>query len=148
MKGLCLAALLLLPAACAAVRSSATSAETAEEESRARVTFAYSASLLDGLIVDLSHLRRTLATVSAGHKLHLRLLQAPAHRKPFDEGAAVKEMSHLGPAQMPQVAELMKGMYDSWKDKIGAENKHEHEGKTAYNQEIKLLEAKKDSRGW
>jgi len=61
----------------------------------------------------------------------------------FDEQAAVVAMDKMGPAQMPAMLGLLKGMYASWKDKIGTANKREKDEKRDFDAEIKNLEEKK-----
>jgi len=64
-------------------------------------------------------------------------------KKAFDAEAAVKQMDKLGPAQMPAMLGLLKGMYSSWKDKIGSANKREKDEKKDFSSEIADLELKK-----
>merc|ERR1719191_1719266 len=54
-------------------------------------------------------------------------------------------MAQLGqdPKQMPAMVTLLKGMYDTWKDKITQENKYEQQQKKTFDQTIKELEVKK-----
>jgi len=66
-----------------------------------------------------------------------------AEKSKFDPTAAAAEMDKMGPAQMPAMLGLLKGMYGSWKDKIGTANKREKEEKHTFDDEIKNLEAKK-----
>merc|ERR1719161_3397430 len=66
-----------------------------------------------------------------------------AEKPKFDPEAAVAQMDKMGPAQMPAMLGLLKGMYSSWKDKIGTANKREKEEKNLFDEEIKNLEAKK-----
>merc|ERR1719265_131488 len=61
----------------------------------------------------------------------------------FDPQAAVAQMDKMGPAQMPAMLGLLKGMYSSWKEKIGTANKREKDEKRDFDAEIKNLEAKK-----
>merc|ERR1719316_811225 len=66
-----------------------------------------------------------------------------AEKPKFDPQAAVAQMDKMGPAQMPAMLGLLKGMYASWKEKIGTANKREKDEKKDYDEEIKNLEAKK-----
>jgi hypothetical protein len=67
-----------------------------------------------------------------------------ADEKPkFDPTEAVKQMDKMGPAQMPAMLGLLKGMYASWKEKIGTANRREKDEKKDFDEEIKNLEAKK-----
>merc|ERR1719311_673985 len=52
-----------------------------------------------------------------------------AEKPKFDPTAAVAQMDKMGPEQMPAMLGLLKGMYSSWKDKIGTANKREKEEK-------------------
>merc|ERR1719324_1345360 len=66
-----------------------------------------------------------------------------AEKPKFDPEAAVAQMDKMGPAQMPAMLGLLKGMYSSWKDKIGTANKREKEEKKELAAELKELEKKK-----
>merc|ERR1719235_372521 len=66
-----------------------------------------------------------------------------AEKPKFDPQAAVAQMDKMGPAQMPAMLGLLKGMYSSWKEKIGTANKREKEEKKDYDEEIKNMEEKK-----
>lgn len=61
----------------------------------------------------------------------------------FDVQEAVTQMSNMGPSQMPAMLGLLKGMYSSWKDKIGTANKREKDEKKEFEAEVKSLELKK-----
>jgi len=69
--------------------------------------------------------------------------KADEKKAKFDAQAAVAQMDKMGPAQMPAMLGLLKGMYANWKDKIGTANKREKDEKKDYDEEIKNLEAKK-----
>merc|ERR1719235_1546114 len=66
-----------------------------------------------------------------------------AEKPKFDPQAAVAQMDKMGPAQMPAMLGLLKGMYASWKEKIGTANKREKEEKKEFDEEMKNMEAKK-----
>merc|ERR1719324_1451797 len=66
-----------------------------------------------------------------------------AEKPKFDAQAAVAQMDKMGPAQMPAMLGLLKGMYANWKEKIGTANKREKDEKKDYDEEIRNLEAKK-----
>merc|ERR1719217_117633 len=66
-----------------------------------------------------------------------------AEKPKFDPQAAVAQMDKMGPAQMPAMLGLLKGMYGSWKDKIGTANKREKEEKKEFDEEMRNMEAKK-----
>merc|ERR1719240_790964 len=66
-----------------------------------------------------------------------------AEKPKFDPQAAVAQMDKMGPAQMPAMLGLLKGMYASWKEKIGTANKREKEEKAEFDEEMKNIEAKK-----
>merc|ERR1719313_296982 len=66
-----------------------------------------------------------------------------AEKPKFDPEAAVAQMEKMGPAQMPAMLGLLKGMYSSWKEKIGTANKREKDEKAEFDEEMKNMEAKK-----
>jgi len=66
-----------------------------------------------------------------------------AQKPKFNPEDAVAQMDKMGPEQMPAMLGLLKGMYGSWKDKIGTANKREKEEKKDFDAEIKNLEEKK-----
>merc|ERR1719159_1108065 len=66
-----------------------------------------------------------------------------AEKPKFDPEAAVAQMDKMGPAQMPAMLGLLKGMYSSWKDKIGTANRREKEEKKEFEDEVRNLEEKK-----
>jgi hypothetical protein len=77
-------------------------------------------------------------------KAAAKSVEKKAAEKPkFDPQAAVAQMDQMGPKDMPVMLGLLKGMYGSWKDKIGTANKREKEEKKDFDEEIKNLEAKK-----
>lgn len=118
------------------------------------------------LLVDVeADLRRLIATTHR-HKHGISILQlgakpanhsakvaaTPAASKPtaekpgkkgLDAGEALQAMSKLGVAQMPAMEALMKGMYESWKDKIGAANRAEAKQKADCDKNIADLEKKR-----
>lgn len=160
MALLALLTLVTLPAATHQLTfSKLRTLETTElaAELSARRTLAGAASLIDSLEADMARLSQALRPHSSASLVQLtselsstNSSQAPpspvkpvVHKKGIDAATAVKEMAGLKPAQMPAMLGLLTGMYDSWKDKIGEANKKEHKDKTAYEQTIKDLEAKK-----
>jgi len=68
---------------------------------------------------------------------------AAAEKPKFDPTAAVAQMDKMGPAQMPAMLGLLKGMYGSWKEKIGTANKREKDEKKEFDEEMRNMEAKK-----
>merc|ERR1719235_1708300 len=66
-----------------------------------------------------------------------------AEKPKFDPEAAVAQMDKMGVKDMPAMLGLLKGMYSSWKDKIGTANKREKEEKKEFDEEMKNMEAKK-----
>merc|ERR1719388_79615 len=77
-------------------------------------------------------------------KAAAKSVEKKAAEKPkFDPQAAVAQMDQMGPKDMPVMLGLLKGMYGSWKEKIGTANKREKEEKSEFDEEMKNLEAKK-----
>lgn len=100
--------------------------------------------LIDQMDRDLGKLSRSIGRARS----FIQLAGDPAptiHAKKtkFDIQGAVKQMDGMGPAQMPGMLVLLKGMYQSWKDKIGTANQREKSQKEEYKGQIDDLELKK-----
>jgi len=117
-----------------------------------------STNLLEGLAADLTQLRQHLH-VDAASFLELgsapvksstgklTLAKAGAKKRPLDFQVAAAKMSTLGSAQMPAMLGLVRGMYDSWKEKIGVANKAEKAAKKTFEKTIADLEQTKKKAG-
>mmetsp|Transcript_73342 Transcript_73342/g.159054 ORF Transcript_73342/g.159054 Transcript_73342/m.159054 type:complete len:242 (+) Transcript_73342:64-789(+) len=101
---------------------------------------ASSSHLLKSLVRDLELLRRSIPQFGAKSLVQLEASPAKPRLNPAD---VLQKMNALGKGHMPEMTVLLKGMYDSWKEKIGEANKHEEGQKLAYEQNLKELEAKK-----
>jgi hypothetical protein len=112
-------------------------------ENSGRKELANAALILNGLADDLTLLQRSLRRAGVESFMQLESAPAHAHKKDVDVRSAVKQMEKLGPKQMPAMVTLLKGMYDTWKDKITQENKYEQAQKRTFDKTIKELEDKK-----
>jgi hypothetical protein len=115
------------------------------------------AQLLDGLEADLEAFGRRLEASLREPKSLLQLSAEPqvkehaakpaaaAPKKELDTAKVVQQMAVLSnsPAGMPAMSGLLESMYENWKEKIGAANKHEREQKKQFDATIAQLEAKK-----
>merc|ERR1719159_339562 len=75
--------------------------------------------------------------------LQVSVMDSPAATKGKPVKAVVAKHADKKAAEMPAMLGLLKGMYASWKEKIGTANKREKEEKNTFDEEIKNLEAKK-----
>lgn len=125
-------------------------------EQAARRALRDGSGLLEALAGDLARLERGLHGGEPGRSLSAKaLLQLPPKRlgggpppaKMLEAKEAMEQMTHLGPAQLPAMAGLLEGMYQTWKEKIGQVNRREQEQKRAFESAIRELEAKKAAAG-
>jgi len=86
---------------------------------------------LDGLTSDLLHVDAALGNIGRGAFLQVH---TSVHASP-DKAAELQKM--------PAMVGMLKGMYDTWKEKIGQENKHEQEQKRLFDHTMSELEKKK-----
>jgi len=126
-------------------------------ERAARDAFGETAQTLQGLAGDLDRLRESISFVgaeslvqtgSAGFSLQRSpVTQQHVHAlgPPLDDNTAATQ--NEGTKGMLPMVGLLKGMYDSWKEKIGQANKHEQEQKQFYEKTMANLEAKKAKAG-
>lgn len=119
------------------------SREFAAEALEADLQTQASASFLRGLEADLVKLRLQLRRTTSRSFLQLAAGEAPTKKEEADAAEAMKQMAVLGPKNFPAMAELMHGMYDTWKDKISEANKREQEQKTDLEKTMGDLEKKK-----
>jgi len=127
-------------------------AQLTRGEAEARRTFKDASDIANGLFRDLAHLQRALEgdeakaliqLSSAPAQLQATRAQAQGPHQALSSADVLKKMSNLGPKQLPAMAILMKGMYESWKEKIGDANRHEQQQKKAFEATIAELEVKR-----
>jgi len=99
---------------------------------------ASTARFLDGLTDDLLHVDAALRNVGRGALVQI---DTSVHASPAK--ASQSSTDQQIPEQMPAMVEMLKGMYDTWKEKIGQANKREKEQKRAFDITIQELEQQK-----
>jgi len=90
---------------------------------------------LDGLTTDLLHVDAALGNVGRGAFVQVH---TAVHASPGEASSVSTDAQ-----QMPAMVNMLKGMYDTWKEKIGQANKREKEQKAAFDATIQDLEKKK-----